>query len=457
MEKKFRSVDLGQDPLGPLLFRLALPAVTSQLVNVLYNLVDRMYIGHIPEVGALALTGLGVAFPILMIISAFAALMAFGCAPLASIASGRGDDEESERYLGASTAGLVAVALVLTLLISLVKRPLLLLFGASEATLSYGMTYLQIYVLGSVFVCLSLGLNAFIAAQGFSLVSMATVLIGAITNVILDPILIYLCHMGVAGAAVATVISQALSALFALWFLCGKRTKWRIKREVLRLDRARLGAGMALGLSPFLMQSTESLLSLAFYNSLQRFGGDVAVGAMTIVSSVMQFGFLPLQGLTQGGQPILSYNYGKKDVSRVRGGFRLQLISCLVFSTVLWLLVQLFPEVFLGLFTKDEPLLLFATPKLRLYTAVLFLFGAQVACQQAFIAFGNARTSAFLALYRKMILLIPLILILPHLFEDKVFAVFFSEPVADAISVVTTLLLFRRFFHDLLASMEEVA
>lgn len=450
-------VDLGRDRLGPLLFRLALPAVTSQVVNLLYNLVDRMYIGHIEKVGALALTGLGVAFPIIMVISAFAALLAFGCAPLASIAMGRGQKDEPERILGTSVVGLVGVALLLTFGISLAKRELLILFGASETTLPYGVQYLQIYVLGSVFVCLSLGLNAFIAAQGFSVVSMRTVLIGAVANVILDPILIYGCAMGVAGAALASVISQALSAVFALWFLCGPRTKWRIRRKWLRFDWSRLGPGVALGLSPFLMMSTESILSLAFYSSLQRYGGDLAVGTMTIVSSVMQFGFLPLQGLTQGGQPILSYNYGKGDGERVRGAFRLQLLCCMVFSLVLWLLIQLAPKFFLGLFTQEEALLSFGVPKLRLYTAALFLFGAQVACQQAFIAFGNAKTSAFLALYRKMILLIPLILLLPLVFEDRVKAVFLAEPVADVIAVVTTLVLFWRYFKQLQKKMSEPA
>lgn len=449
-----REVDLGREPVGKLLVTLAVPAITSQVVNVLYNMVDRMYIGHIPDVGDIALTGVGVTFPLIMIISAFAALMGFGSASRASIYMGRRDNHMAEQILGNSFTALTITSVLLTAATLLFLEPLLYLFGASENTIGYALDYMEIYAMGTLFVQLTLGLNTFISAQGFSKISMLTVMIGAVTNIILDPVLIFACGMGVRGAALATVLSQAISALWALKFLSGPKTVLRLKRENFRIRKQVLLPGIALGVSPFVMQSTESLLTLCFNTSLRAYGGDMAVGAMTICSSVMQFAMLPLQGLTQGGQPILSYNYGANQAGRVKEAFRLVLTCCLSFSAVLWLLVQLFPGVFVGIFTDSENLAPLAIWALRIYSASMCLFGAQIACQQSFIAFGNARVSAFLAMFRKILLLIPLIYLLPHFFSDKVFAVFLAEPIADAIAVCTTVTLFTRSFRSLTREME---
>lgn len=439
-----KKLDLGTADIGPLLYKLSLPAITSQIVNVLYNIIDRVYIGHIPEVGATALTGVGVSFPIVTLIAAFAALFSFGAAPRASIFMGRGDKESAEWTLGNSVSMLIIAAIILTTLILLFHRPLLYLFGASENTIDYGARYTRIYAIGTIFVQLTLGLNAFISVQGFSKVAMFTVLIGAVTNIVLDPILIYGLNMGVAGAAIATVISQALSAIFALRFMTGDRTILKIKRENMKLDSSIAIPAVSLGLSPFIMQSTESLLMLAFNSQLLRFGGDLAVGTMTITSSLMQFALLPVQGITQGGQAILSFNYGAGNLSRVKYAFKLQTKACVTFTGILWALFLLFPKVFAGFFTQDLLLLDQAGWAIRVYFAVIILFGIQISCQQAFIAFGDARTSAFLAIFRKIIVLIPLIFILPALLDQKVFAVFLAEPVADFIAVLTTSIMFAR-------------
>ena len=441
-----KEVDLGKDPVGPLLLRLAAPAIASQLVNALYNVVDRMYIGHIPETGAVALTGLGVCFPLIMLISAFANLVGMGGAPRASIMMGHGDEKAAERILGCCFAALLALSVVLTAFSFAFMRPMLMLFGASEATIGYATDYMEIYAAGTIFVQLTLGMNVFITAQGFSKISMMTVVIGAVTNIVLDPIFIFIFDMGVRGAAWATVIS-------ALRFLCGERAVLKLRRANVRLSRAVLAPCLALGFAPFVMQSTESLLVLSFNSSLLKYGGDIAVGAMTIASSVMQFAMLPVQGLTQGSQPIVSYNYGAGNPERMKQAFVLLLKSCLTCTAVIWTFSMLCPGIFVRIFTDDPALTEAARRALRIYMAGMGIFGAQVACQQTFIALGNSRTSSFLAMLRKIILLIPFIYIMPHFFDDKVFAVFFAEPVADVLAVATTVTLFSREFRRLLARM----
>ena len=450
-----REVDLGKEPIGRLLLVLAIPAIASQVINALYNMVDRMYIGHIPEIGAAALTGVGVSFPIIMIVSAFAALVGMGGAPQASIAMGRKDHDKAEKILGNCFTSLAVVAVILTIIVLVFKTPLLYLFGASSNTISYAEDYIEIYAVGTIFVQMTLGLNMFISAQGFSMISMLTVVIGAVTNIILDPVFIFGFHMGVQGAAVATVLSQALSAVWAVKFLTGKSTVLHLKKKYMKIEWKVMAPCVALGVAPFIMQSTESVLVLCFNSSLLKYGGDMAVGAMTILSSIMQFAMLPLQGLTQGGQPIISYNYGARNVERVKKGFKLLLIACLCYSTLMWAAAQLVPQLLVMIFTNDPQLMKLAVWALRIYMAGVLLMGAQVACQQTFIAFGNAKISTFLAIFRKIIVLIPMIYILPVFMKDKVLGVFMAEPIADTIAVCTTCVMFFISFKKLIKKMKK--
>lgn len=445
-----REVNLGEEPIGRLLMTLAVPAITSQLVNALYNMVDRMYIGHIPDIGATALTGVGVCFPLIMIISAFASLIGMGGAPRASIYMGKKDNKTAEKILGNCFTALIIIAVILTVLVLVFQEPLLYLFSASSETIGYAKEYMTIYTVGTIFVQVTLGMNSFISAQGFAKISMLTVVIGAVANIILDPIFIFLFDMGVAGAALATIISQALSAVWAVWFLCGKRTVLRLKKKNLRIQLSLLMPCVGLGVAPFIMQSTESILLLCFNSSLLKYGGDLAVGAMTILSSIMQFAMLPLQGLTQGGQPIISYNYGADNMARVKKAFQIQTICCFTFAFILWAAVELVPGIFVAIFTNDPQLTSLTKWALRIYMASVLLMGIQVSCQQSFIALGNSRISAFLAIFRKIIVLIPLIYILPIFLDDKVFAVFLAEPVADAAAVLTTSIMFYREFRGLM-------
>ena len=454
------NVDLGSGPVGKLLFTLALPTITSQIVNMLYNLVDRIYIGHMPPadtVGKLALTGVGVCLPVIMIVSAFAALIAMGGAPRASIQEGRGNVRESERIMGNCFSLLVMLSLVLTVVFRLFAPMLLPFFGASENTIGYAVSYLNIYSLGTIFVFFSLGMNAYITAQGFTTISMKTVLIGAILNTILDPIFIFAFGLGVQGAALATIISQAVSAIWVLRFLLGPKTKWRLRKENLRPQAKVVLPCLALGLSPFIMQSTESLIAVCFNSSLLKYGGDIAVGAMTVLTSIMQFAMMPLQGLTQGAQPIISYNFGARNAQRVRDAFRCLLRACLVYSITLWALVHLFPEMFVLIFNDDPALVQYGAWALQIYMGATCIFGIQIACQQTFIALGNAKTSLFLAVLRKIILLIPLIYILPNFFTDKTFAVFLAEPVADLLAVCTTGVMFFFQFRRSMGELEAKA
>lgn len=452
--KMSREVDLGKEPVGRLLFTLAVPAITSQVVNALYNVVDRMYIGHIPETGAAALTGVGICFPIIMIISAFACLMGMGGAPRASIFMGKQDNETAEKIMGNCFSALIVVALLLTAVVLIFKTPLLYLFGASENTIGYAEKYISIYAVGTIFVQLTLGMNAFISAQGFSTISMLTVVIGAVTNIILDPIFIFGFDMGVQGAALATILSQAVSAVWAVRFLASKNTVLRLRKKNFKVKRKILFPCIALGVAPFAMQSTESILVLCFNSSLLKYGGDLAVGAMTILSSIMQFAMLPLQGLTQGGQPIISYNYGASNAQRVKKGFQLQTICCVSYALIIWAAVMFIPGALVAVFTNDPQLAQTAKWALRIYMSAVFLMGIQVSCQQSFIAFGNSKISAFLAIFRKILVLIPLIYIMPMILEDNVKAVFLAEPIADTIAVLTTVSLFYREFKKLMKEME---
>ncbi len=450
-----KQTDLGRDRVGPLLLRLALPAVLAQLVNALYNIVDRMYIGRIPGTGALALTGLGICFPVIMLVSALASLVGVGGGSRAAIAMGEGDDDKAERILGTCTAALIAVALVMTVVLELVRRPMLLAFGGSADTIGYACDYLGVYLIGTLPTLLSLGLNNLVTAQGFASVSMGTTLIGAVTNIILDPIFIFVFHLGVRGAAIATVLAQCAASVWVLHFLLGSRTKLRLRRQTLRLDFSLLGPVLAIGVSPFVMQATESLLNVAFNSSLQKYGGDTAVGALTIASSVMTIMTCLFLGLAQGAQPVLGFNYGAGHSRRVRQAFYGLLGSCCVISTVFCLLVELFPALFVGLFNDDPTLTATAVWAMRIYFGGAALLGVQHSCQQAFVALGQAKISLLLALLRKCVLLIPLIYILPHLVSDPVFGVFLAEPIADTLAAVTTGTLFFTRLPRILREREE--
>lgn len=447
--KKKKEADLGKDSLGPLLLKLALPAILAQIINVLYNMVDRMYIGHIPKVGPSALTGVGVTMPVIMAISAFAALVSMGGAPRASIMLGRGEHPKAEKILGNCTVMLVIMAIILTAVFLIWGEPILMVFGASEATIGYALDYMRIYALGTIFVQLALGLNAFINAQGYAKIGMNTVAIGALCNIVLDPIFIFSMSMGVKGAALATIISQAISSIFVVYFLTSKRSGLRIKLDNLKLDFQVILPCLALGLSPFIMQFTESVISVCFNTSLLKYGGDIAVGSMTILTSVMQFSMLPLQGLTQGAQPIISFNYGAENIDRVKRAFKLLLKISLSYSMLLWAVAMFIPDTFIYIFTSHGELATYTRWAIRIYMAASGIFGIQIACQQTFIAIGNAKTSVFLAVLRKVLVLIPLIFILPMFIENQAFAVFLAEPIADTIAVSVTATLFYQTYKRL--------
>lgn len=446
---------LGTQPVGKLLVKLAVPTVISQIVNMLYNIIDRVYIGHIPGDGSLALTGMGICMPIILIISAFAALVASGGAPRASICMGKGDDESAEKILGGCFAMQIIISAILTVVLLIWDKPLLLAFGASENTIDFAVEYMNIYAIGTVFVQLTLGMNAFITAQGFANIGMITVSIGAVANIILDPIFIFGFGMGVKGAAVATVISQALSCAWTIAFLTGKKTFLRLKKSNFFGAPKLVLPCVALGLSAFIMQASESIISVCFNSSLLKYGGDVAVGAMTILTSVMQFAMLPLQGIAQGAQPITSYNYGAGNAKRVKKTFRLLLVVCLCYSFLLWGCVMLFPRIFAGMFTTDASLTEFTVHAMRVYFAVMFIFGIQIACQMTFVSIGNAVCSIIVAIMRKFVLLIPLIYILPNFISDKTTAVYTAEPVADIIAVSFTAILFAIQFNKSLKKLEK--
>jgi len=445
---------LGTAPIRGLLFRLALPTVLAQLINMLYNVVDRMYIGHIEGYGDLALTGVGVCMPIIMIVSAFAALVASGGAPRASIFMGKGDMKSAERTLGACFVLQLIISAVLTTALLIWSKDLLLVFGASENTIGYATEYMKIYALGTLFVQLTLGLNAFVTAQGFTKISMISVAIGALTNIILDPVFIYALNMGVKGAALATIISQAISCVWLLIFLCGGKAILRLKIENFNLKPSIILPSIALGIATFVMQASESVISVCFNSSLLGYGGDVAVGAMTILTSVMQFAMLPMQGFAQGAQPILSYNYGAKNKERVKATFKLLLTVCLAYSVTLWTLIMAVPRIFIVMFTSNPSLIDFTLGVIRVYFGGLIIFGIQIACQMTFVSMGKATSSVAVAVVRKFVLLLPLIYIMPIFFENKTLGVYSAEPIADVLAVTFTVILFIFQFKKALNKIE---
>ncbi len=446
---------LGKEPIGKLLFKLSLPTILAQIINMLYNLVDRVYIGHIKDVGALALTGVGVCMPIIMVIASFSALVSLGGATRASIYMGQRDTDHAEKILGNCFALQIIISLILTTVLLVWNREFLLMFGASENTIEFAENYMNIYALGTLSVQLTLGLNAFITAQGFSAKSMQTVIIGAVLNIILDPIFIFGFNMGVRGAALATVISQTVSAIWVIYFLCGRRTALKIKKSNLKLQKDVILPCISLGTAPFIMQSSESVIAVCFNASLLRYGGDIAVGAMTILISVMQFSLLPLQGIAQGAQPITGYNYGAKNAQRVKKTFKLLFLWSVIYSTLMWALVMFFPQIFSKIFTSDTELIAFTSKALKVYGAALFVMGIQISCQMTLIALGNAKTSTILAIVRKFGLLLPFIYILPSLMENKTLAIYLAEPVSDVIAVTITVILFLFEFKKAMKKLKE--
>ena len=440
---------LGTAPIGKLLLKLSIPTVIAQLINMLYNVVDRIYIGHIPGEGSLALTGVGVCMPIIMIVTAFAALISSGGAPRASICMGKQDNKSAEQILGNCFSLQIVVSIVLTVVLLIWNKDLLMAFGASKNTLGY----MHIYALGTLFVQLTLGMNAFITAQGFTTTSMVSVLIGAICNITLDPVFIFVFNMGVKGAALATVLSQAISTIWVVVFLSGKKTQLHLLKKYMDLKPKIFLPCVALGLATFIMQASESVVTVCFNSSLLHYGGDIAVGAMTILTSVMQFAMLPLQGIAQGSQPIASYNYGAKNADRVKKTFRLLVITCLTYSTLLWAAVQIIPKVFVSIFTSDAKLVAFTAPMLKIYLGGLFLFGIQIACQITFTSLGKAVNSIIVAVVRKFVLLLPLIYIMPHIVSNPTIGVYMAEPIADIIAVLFTSVLFTFQFKKALAQI----
>ncbi len=442
--------DMGVGSIKKHMLQMAIPAVSAQLVNMLYNIVDRIFIGHIPEIGGEAFTGVGLFSPILLLITAFAMLSSSGGAPRAAIALGRGDKEEAEKILGNCFSLLLFLTVVLTALFYFACPSMLRFFGASDNTLPYALQYGRIYILGSVFVLMVMGLNTFLTTQGFAKFSMLTTIIGAVINIALDPIFIFVLKMGVAGAAWATVISQAISALWILRFLTGKRTIIKLKLSNMKPSAKVLLPCLSLGSSSFVMISTESLLAISFSKSLASYGGDLAVGAMSTLTSINQLISMPLSGICQGGQPLISYNFGAKKFDRVKEAFFCQFLSCAAYSIFFWILVLLLPDFLCSIFTSDAALVAYSSWAIRIFLACSFSVGFQISCQQAFIALGQAKTSLLLACLRKIILLIPLIYILPCFLENKVFAVFLAEPVSDLLAAVITTLTFLTFFKKLL-------
>ena len=445
---------LATEPIGKLLLKLSIPTVIAQLINMLYNVVDRIYIGHIPGEGSLALTGVGVCMPIIMIVTAFAALISSGGAPRASICMGKQDNKSAEQILGNCFSLQIVVSIVLTVVLLIWNKDLLMAFGASKNTLGYATDYMRIYALGTLFVQLTLGMNAFITAQGFTTTSMVSVLIGAICNITLDPVFIFVFNMGVKGAALATVLSQAISTIWVVVFLSGKKTQLHLRKKYMGLKPKIFLPCVALGLATFIMQASESVVTVCFNSSLLHYGGDIAVGAMTILTSVMQFAMLPLQGIAQGSQPIASYNYGAKNADRVKKTFRLLVITCLTYSTLLWATVQIIPKVFVSIFTSDAKLVAFTAPMLKIYLGGLFLFGIQIACQITFTSLGKAVNSIIVAVVRKFVLLIPLIYIMPHMISDSTTGVYMAEPIADITAVIFTSVLFTFQFKKALAEIQ---
>ena len=444
MSKK-KSTDLENGSIGKLLVTLAVPSIIAQIVNLLYNIVDRIFIGRMPN-GDLAMAGIGIITPIVLLVTAFSALVGFGGSPRVAIKMGQKDNDGAEEILGNSFSLVIIIGLILTVIFYIFKEPIVMAFGASANTAQYAIDNLSIYLIGTMFVQVAVGMNPYINTQGFTTIGMVTVAIGAGLNIILDPILIFGFNMGVKGAALATVTSQLVSAIFVLKFLFGNKTILKIRKKYLKLKKEVVLGTLALGIAPFIMQSTESIVLISLNNQLLKYGSDIAVSAMTIMSSMMQMIMLPMSGLTQGAQPILSYNFGAKRYDRVKKAFKLLFISCFTFTMVAVGLIELFPAFFVKIFNNSPTLVDMTSWSMRIYFAGMCLFGMQISCQQTFLSLGEAKISLFLALLRKMILLVPLIFILPAFMKDGLTAVLLAEPVADVIACLTTTTLFYRFF-----------
>ena len=444
---------MATESIPKLLFKLATPAIIAQIVNVLYTIVDRIFIGRMDN-GEMAMAGVGVAFPIILIINAFSSLVGMGGAPLVAIKTGEKNNDEAEKIMSTAFVMLIGLAVILTAGIFIFKEDLLWMFGASNETIGYSVDYLSIYSIGTVFVMISLGMNPYINTQGFAKIGMLTVAIGAVTNIVLDPIFIFGFDMGVKGAALATIISQGVSAAWALSFLFGKKTILKIRKQYTKLDKTIVKTIVSLGIANFIMQSTESLVLISLNTKLQMYGGDLAVGAMTIMSSIMQIVLLPTAGLTQGSQPIISYNYGANNMDRVRSTFKLTLKLAFLYTAIMWLALQTLPEVFVQVFNDDPALMEITTWSIKIYFGFTFMFGIQVACQSTLVSLGQAKISLFLALLRKVILLVPLIYILPSLpfMEDKLFSVLLAQPIADFLAVSITAVTFMKFYKTKLGN-----
>ena len=448
MERENKT-ELATEPIGKLFFRLAVPAVVAQVINVLYNIIDRVYIGHIPEVGAIVLTGVGVTMPIILAVSAFASLVSMGGAPRAAMMMGENNYKSAEETLGTCTCSLIIISLFITVIMFVFGKSILQSFGASNDTISYALGYIQIYSIGTIFVQLSLGLNAFIITQGYGVTSMLTVLIGAVLNIILDPIFIFVLNMGVRGAALATIISQAVSSIWVVKFLCSKKSILHLKIEYLKIKPKLLFPCIALGFSPFLMQLTENVVAVSFNVALLKYGGDIAVGAVSILCSIMNFTMLLIVGLTQGAQPILSYNLGAGNKIRVKKTFYLLLLCCVIGSVSIWSVCMFGSNFVASIFTDQQKLIAYTAWSLKIYMGMSAIFGVQIACQYSLVALNQAPIAIFLSIYRKILWLIPLIVVLPYFFNNKAMAVFLAEPIADTLAVCTTSVFFFIKFRKL--------
>ncbi|HJB97029.1 MAG TPA: MATE family efflux transporter [Candidatus Acutalibacter pullicola] len=425
--------DFSKGSVAGNILRLALPMTVAQLINVLYSVVDRMYIGRLPDAAGNALTGLGLTFPILSMVTAFANLFGMGGSPLFSMERGRGNTDKAKEILGNTFALLVGTGVVLTVVLLLIKKPLLYAFGASDTTYPYADGYLTIYLCGSIFVMISLGLNPFINAQGFGRKGMMTVLIGAVTNIVLDPLFIFVFDMGVQGAALATIISQFFSALWAFSFLRGKKAILRLEWPYVKLRLKLVWQIVSLGFSSFVMAITNSIVQVACNSTLQAFGGDLYVGVMTILNSVREVVSTPINGMTSAGQPVIGFNYGAQEYKRVRTGIQFITVVCVVYTTLVWLLLFLFPRFFIGLFSGEEALREAAVPAMHIYFFGFFMMSLQMAGQSAAVALGRSKQAVFFSLFRKVIIVTPLTLLLPHLFGLGVNGVFLAEPISNFI------------------------
>lgn len=429
-----------------LLIQLSIPAICAQIVTLLYNTVDRVYIGRMAD-GTMAMAGIGLCMPITMVLSGLSALFGRGGSPLAAISLGKEDREEAELFLGNSFISLVITSLSVMAATLIFQNPLLKMFGASENTMGYAGDYLTIYLYGTLFVQITVGMNYFITTQGFAKTAMVTTMLGAVLNIILDPVFMFRMGMGIKGAALATVVSQMISCIFVLWFLTGKNTKLRLRLRTMRIDKTVITRVLILGASPFFMSTSEGVMHICFNMQVLKYGGDLAVGAMTILFSMFQFINLPLTGISQGSQPIVSFNYGARDYGRVRQTLQLATVACTLFSLCGTTLMMLFPAFFIRLFNRDPQLVELGARMLRVYISGCFFIGANSLYQQTYTSMGEGKMSFFFAFFRKVILLIPLLYIFPVVFPWGVLAVALAEPVSDLLTTLCNKIYFRRFLQ----------